>query len=219
MEKVEFERCSCGGAHEFQEEAERARKIISAIFDSTQSFIVLISLDYRVMFFNKKALHSSKLLYGADLNVGDSVMNYRREGDEVVFTNFVENFNKAIETGNIIISEYEMKFHNISCWFRSEYTPVFDQGEIMGVALRIVDITERKKKEQQIDKQNEQLRKIAWIQSHQTRQPIATMLGLIYILDKVTLTEENLKIIRMLEAEVGKLDAVISDTVSRANSV
>jgi signal transduction histidine kinase len=96
---------------------------------------------------------------------------------------------------------------------------VYDQGEIMGVALRIVDITERKKKEQQIDKQNEQLRKIAWIQSHQTRQPIATMLGLIYILDKVTLTEENLKIIRMLEAEVGKLDAVISDTVSRANSV
>jgi len=45
------------------------------------------------------------------------------------------------------------------------------------------------------------------------------MLGLIYILDKATLTEDNLKIIKMLESEVGKLDAVISDTVVRANSV
>ncbi|HTJ48144.1 MAG TPA: PAS domain-containing protein [Cyclobacteriaceae bacterium] len=219
MEKAECTRCSCGEINEFQEEAERSRKIINAMFDSTQSFIILISLDYLVMFFNKRALHSTKLLYGIDLKVGDSVMSYMRLGDEIVFQNFKDNFNEVVETGNIIISENEMQFHNMSCWFRNEYTPVYDQGEIIGVALRIVDVTERKKKEQQIEKQNEQLRKIAWIQSHQTRQPIATMLGLIYILDKVTLTEDNLKIIRMLEAEVGKLDAVISDTVTRANSV
>ena len=57
------------------------------------------------------------------------------------------------------------------------------------------------------------------MKSEGSRKIVAIMLGLIYVLDKVMLTEEMLKIIRMLEEEVGKLDAVISDIVSRANSV
>lgn len=219
MQKEEFSHCSCGEITNLAEEAERSRKIVSAIFDSTQSFLMLVSLDYDVMFFNKKALHSSKLLYEIDLKVGDSFMSYMRKGDEAIFESFKDNFATAIRTGNIVTSERQMHFRNVSCWFRSEYTPVYDQGKIMGVALRIADVSERKQKEQKIEQQNEQLRKISWIQSHQTRQPIATILGLIYIMDKKSLTDDNLKITEMLEAEVDKLDAVIRNTVFRANSV
>lgn len=219
MKNTEHRYCSCGGADVHHHEAERSRQIISAIFDSTQSFIILISLDYRIIFFNKKAMQATRVLYGRDLEVDDNFLSYQRDGDEAVFQAFRENFQKAIVTGGIVISEREMRFHDTSTWYRSEYTPVYDDGKIIGVALRIVDVSERKQRETKIEKQNEQLREISWSQSHQTRQPIATILGLIHILDKSSLTPDNKKIIDMLDAEVDKLDRIISEMVIRANSV
>ncbi len=56
------------------------------------------------------------------------------------------------------------------------------------------------------------------MQSHQTRQPVATILGLINILDKSELGEKNLEIIRLLEQTTQRLDDVIRDTVIKANS-
>jgi light-regulated signal transduction histidine kinase (bacteriophytochrome) len=87
----------------------------------------------------------------------------------------------------------------------------------VGVSLRFIDSTERKEREDQIRRQNEQLRDIAWMQSHLTRQPLATILGLVNILDKKSLTDDNKKIIGMLEETVGKLDQVIRDIVIQAN--
>lgn len=218
MKKTQHQSCSCSENSELLAQAERSRQIINAIFDSTQSFILLISMEYKIMFFNKKAMQASKLLYGMDLKVGDDIANYQRAEDEKVFETFRENFTKATTSGNIIVSEREMKFGNKINWFRSEYTPVYNEDKMIGVALRVVDISERKNREKQIENQNEQLWKISWIQSHHTRQPIATILGLIHILDKTSLTEDNQNIIRMLEAEIDKLDFVIRDTVIRANS-
>jgi PAS domain S-box-containing protein len=218
MKKSVCEQCASETAA-LQEQADRSHQIIKAICDSTQSFIVLISPDYRIMFFNKRAQYFSKLQYGKDLQVGDSFMDYKREGEEAVFQAFKDNFSEAVSCGCPVTSEREMRYHNLTIWIRSEYTPVYDEGGIIGVALRIVDISERKRKELQIAKQNEQLRQISWIQSHQTRQPIATILGLVHILDKTSLTEDNRKIIGMLENTVVQLDTVIRDTVIRANSV
>ncbi|MBT1697679.1 PAS domain-containing protein [Fulvivirgaceae bacterium PWU4] len=218
MKKSVCEQCS-SEAMEFQEQAKRSDQIMRAICDSTQSFIILISLDFRIIFFNKRALHFSKLQYGKDLQVGDSFMSYQRDGEEAVFMTFQDNFSQAIASGCPVTTEREMRYHNLTVWIRTEYTPVYDKGKVIGVALRIVDISERKKKELQIEKQNEQLRQISWIQSHKTRQPIATILGLVHILDKTSLTEDNRKIIAMLEKTVTQLDMVIRDTVIRANSV
>lgn len=68
-------------------------------------------------------------------------------------------------------------------------------------------------------RQSDLLQQISWIQSHKTRQPLATLLGLIHIIDKSTLSESNLEIIQMLEKTAQKLDDVIRHTVIKANSV
>ena len=217
MKKAEYQQCSSEESNGSMN-AERSRQIINAIFDSTQSCMILVSLDHRIIFLNKKALESGRLLYGRDLQVGDSIMSFQREGDEAIFQGFLENFAKATSTCSMVTGEREMHFHGQVYWFRSEFTPVYDQGSMIGVALRVVDVTERKQREQKIAAQNEQLRKISWVQSHLTRQPIASMLGLIHILDRSTLTEDNLTIIQMLEGEVDKLDAVIHEMVIQANA-
>ncbi len=199
-------------------QVEVSRQIIEAISDSTQSYIVLIAPNFRIIFFNKRAWYSSKHLFGKELIVGESILRYERRFDDAVFKDFYENFYKAITSGHTVSAEREMKYSSMTFWLRTEYTPVFEQEEIIGVALRVVDITERKMQEMKIKEQSERLKQIAWIQSHETRQPIATILGLINILDKSSLSEDNNMIIAMLEATVTKLDNVIRDTVVSANA-
>ena len=201
-----------------QKQVEVSRQIIEAISDSTQSHIILIAPNFRIIFFNRRAWYSSKHLYGRELNIGESILRYRRKFDESLFKDFYDNFYRALASGHAVIAEREMQYSSMKFWLRTEYTPVYDGEEIIGVALRLVDISERKKQEMKIKEQNERLRQIAWIQSHETRQPIATILGLINILDKSSLSEDNSKIVGMLEETITKLDTVIRDTVISANS-
>jgi len=191
--------------------------VIKAVFDSMQSAMILLAPDYRIRFFNQTARHSSRLLYGREITVGECFLNFEREGDEEAFQAFKENFRKAIHEKRMITSEREIRYHQTMRWIKSEYTPVCDCNTVVGVSLRFIDITERKQHEDQIQRQNEQLRNIAWMQSHLTRQPLATILGLVNILDKKSLTDDNKKIIGMLEKTVEKLDVIIRDMVMQAN--
>jgi hypothetical protein len=145
--------------------------------------------------------------------VGSNFLEYLHQVDQNISLTFKENFTRVILEGSPVISEREMQYHDIKGWIRIEYTPVYDNHELIGVSLRVADITERKGRESQIAHQNEKLTQIAWIQSHVTRQPIATALGLLHILDRVSLTNENKKIVAMLDETIQKLDEVIRDTV------
>jgi nitrogen-specific signal transduction histidine kinase len=192
-------------------------QVIEAVFDSMQSGVILLAPDYRILFFNQTARHSSKMLYGREIRVGENFLNFERDGDEAAFEALKQNFKKAINEKRTIASERGINYHRSTRWIKSEYTPVFHGSSLVGVSLRFIDSTERKEREDQIRRQNEQLRDIAWMQSHLTRQPLATILGLVNILDKKSLTDDNKKIIGMLEETVGKLDQVIRDIVIQAN--
>jgi PAS domain S-box-containing protein len=199
---------------------ETSRHILQAIFDSTQSYILLVDPEYRIIFFNKRAQEGSRELYGREMMLGDSILEYKSDVDEMDLRSFEENFTKAIASSRTVVEEREIFYPNMtSSWLRSEYTPVYDRGVLIGVALRSVDITDRKHYELQIEMQTEVLQEISWIQSHQTRQPVATILGLINILEKSSLTEDNRKIVSMLEETAHKLDDVIRETVIKANSL
>jgi PAS domain S-box-containing protein len=192
-------------------------QVIKAVFDSMQSGVILLAPDYRILFFNQTARHSSKMLYGREVGIGENFLDFERDEDEETFKAFKENFKKAIHEKRTITSERGVSYHRSIRWIKSEYTPVCNGSALVGVTLRFIDTTERKEREEQIQRQNEQLRNIAWMQSHLTRQPLATILGLVNILDKKSLTDDNKKIIGMLEETVGKLDLVIRDIVIQAN--
>jgi len=191
--------------------------VIKAVFDSMQSAVILLTPDYRIRFFNQTARHSSRLLYGREITIGENFLNFERDGDEEVFQAFKANFQKAVLEKRMITSERGVRYHQSVRWIKSEYTPICDSSSVLGVSLRFIDVTERKQREDQIQRQNEQLRDIAWMQSHLTRQPLATILGLVNILDKKSMTDDNKKIIGMLEETVEKLDLVIRDIVIQAN--
>lgn len=69
-------------------------------------------------------------------------------------------------------------------WLEIEIQPLFDADhELTGFMAVQTDITARKKAEEQIKKQNEILKDIAFVQSHILRRPLANILGLLNLID------------------------------------
>lgn len=81
--------------------------------------------------------------------------------------------------------------------------------KLLGIAE---DITERIEFIETLQERNKQLEEIAWLNAHEIRRPVASILGLMSLLDKDNLANpENKEIIILLEKMVKELDIVIGN--------
>ena len=94
---------------------------------------------------------------------------------------FIEEYSSALR-GIPIKYERELSYNGELIWWEGSFEPCRNpEGEIIGISFNSIDITERKLHEQRIIKQNESLEKIAFIQSHELRRPVASILGFMEI--------------------------------------
>lgn len=93
----------------------------------------------------------------------------------------------------------------------TSFNPIKDtSGNVIGVSCISRDITEHQNYLKKIEKQNEQLRQIAWIQSHEVRAPVASILGLVQLFNKEGVTNPlNAEIINKVQEATLALDEVI----------
>jgi len=95
--------------------------------------------------------------------------------------------------------------------FEISFNPIYKtKGDITGIGCFARDITERLKAEKAIVDQNERLRHIASLTSHELRRPVASMLGLINIMDRGNFyNPDNKEIIEHLLTVGNEIDEVI----------
>lgn len=91
------------------------------------------------------------------------------------------------------------------------FNPILDKNnEVIGVSCFSRDITQQKNYIDIIEKKNEQLEKIAWIQSHEVRSPVASILGLIQLFNTDNSSDLiNLEVLNKLKQAATNLDMVI----------
>ncbi|MET1056573.1 MAG: PAS domain-containing protein [Pedobacter sp.] len=87
---------------------------------------------------------------------------------------------------------------------------IFDQGEPVRMIGALQDIDQQKRFEQQLLSQNEQLKEIAWIHSHQLRRPLSNILGLIELIRAAAVEDCELReIIDLLAVSSKELDDAV----------
>jgi|GEM_PF-1034247 len=90
------------------------------------------------------------------------------------------------------------------------FNPILDESKkVVGLSCISHDITENYLYTKRIEAQNEQLRKIAWTQSHEVRGPLSDILGLIPLIESIGLSGQKKELMDMLKTAAVKLDDVI----------
>ncbi len=94
------------------------------------------------------------------------------------------------------------------------------QNEVSRFICTIQDVTEQFTNLKFIEAQNEQLKDIAWIQSHKVRGPLATIMGLVDILNENNLSEKDKDMVMEgLKMSSASLDEVIKEIVSKSEAL
>lgn len=105
---------------------------------------------------------------------------------------------------------FEEFYAQLDLWLEVSIYP-FSEGSI--IYLR--DISNRKKVESQLVKQNEQLIEISRYYSHEIRRPVASILGIVNLIDKNALGEVNRELLNYLEKTTLELDRTIKKIVHK----
>jgi PAS domain S-box-containing protein len=104
-------------------------------------------------------------------------------------------------------------------WVELSFSPLFSPGnEFKGYITIQSVITDRKIKDEQIQQQNEVLREMAWLNSHEIRKSVANMLGLLALCPDQQ-TEEESEVFRLLNKSTQELDTALKRIADKSNKV
>lgn len=194
--------------HEQQEQHKKAIEAseikLKAAFDSSTDVHVLVGRNLEVLAFNKSASYYIRGIYQYEITVGDRILNYVDPKNKKHFSKYFDIAFKGKTIKHDLLIRPGTRFE---CWREIKLVPVKNHhDEIIGVALNSADISKRKQQEKQIHIQNEALTRIAIIQSHELRRPVASLLGFMHLMK---IEELEFDYFEMMNLTINELDEKI----------
>jgi signal transduction histidine kinase len=175
----------------------------------------LLGLNFEILHFNRAIADFIKQTSGKNIKNGKNLLHFINAGYKPTFIN---DF-KLAQSGKSINREILVGYDNqTSIWWNILLDPVKnDEGEIFSVSLNATNINEKKQHLAEITAQNESLLKIAYIQSHEYRRPVASIIGLMNVIKQYDY-EFDKDCLTMMENAVNELDEKINGVVQSVQS-
>jgi PAS domain S-box-containing protein len=186
---------------------------LQAFFEGLSDQFFLLDDKMNIIHFNRKAAELYQKLYNAQPREGQPVSpvllpSYR--------SRFPEDFKQSM-AGVKISHEQKFNYGDEIIWRQLTLEPARDpSGSIVGVTLILKDITAQKISQQRLEAKNVLLEKLAFVQAHEFRGPLTSVLSLLPLI-KEQYTEIDPVYINMMEEALQKLDKKIIETVELAN--
>ncbi len=189
---------------------------LKAILDSTVDSNILVGIDFKILNFNRAAYETSIAISNKPLIIGGDIRSHIQETSLPIF---IAKFKTALN-GELIKSEKEVLSNTgLSTWFEFLYYPVYDaQNQLVGVALNTTNIDIRKIAELKVLAQLERFKKIAFLQSHELRAPLANIMGVVNVINLLLPKTESPDIIELLNGLIEnaqKMDTIVQQIVKR----
>lgn len=192
-----------------------SEQTLQSIINSSDNVLIYMSNDFTIRYANRRAQEHAQKLFGKTFSVGDKLTDYYPKAER---ERALEHATQLRQEKKTISYEHQLTYPDgENRWFLRRYYGVFDeQGELTGIVIASINITNRKEQEIQIQKQADSLREIAKIQSHEIRRPVANIMGLTDLIDlKDKSIQENEQILQYLKQSVHELDGLISRIVDK----
>jgi PAS domain S-box-containing protein len=187
---------------------------LRSMFESLTDSYFLLGKHGEIIDFNRTAFDFVKDKYTKKLTYGCKMSDFLSADFSADFNLHYRNALKGEKTQLEQQANYGTK-GNI--WWDCAFEPVrIDKDEIIGVSYVARNITERKASEEKIMIQNKLLSKIAQIQSHDYRGPVASILGLMNLIELEDYVAPK-EYLLMMQTAVRNLDEKIHDVVNIVN--
>ena len=189
-----------------EEELKQSKQILQNILDNTSEQIFSIDKNFKILSFNKTFFEFVKSQFNREPVLGESVKDFIPEPHISVEA----NFNKALK-GETFHVEGKYFFNKNENWFYSTYNPIYENGEITGIAIFSKNITIRKNAEESAKRQKEELEKLNKELDSKVEQRTQVLEEAIV---KLNHTEEKLNTALKKEKELNDLKSRFISTAS-----
>lgn len=183
-------------------DTKRSEIELKSFFESSIDHHLLLDQNFQVLAFNRSWESHVKSAYGLQMEKGKSMIDYINHEN---LREFYLDYRKAL-SGTAVYDERNLQVHGKDNWRLVKFEPAFNfEGSIIGVSVNVSDVNRRVENEQTVRLQNERLNEIAFIQSHEFRRPVASIMGL---MDLIRLHDsfQEMEEFDMLERAVHELD-------------
>ena len=185
--------------------AKRSEIELRSFFESSIDCHLLLGKDFEVLAFNKALERLVEKAYGHTLKRGDRMGPHLHPE---LRNDFYRNYQKALK-GTAGFEERKLDYEDGPVWWVIKYEPAFNpDGEIIGVSVNSSDVTARVLHEATVTAQNKSLNEIAFIQSHELRRPVASIIGLMDLI-KSDRRVNDIEELQLMEKAVAELDEKI----------
>lgn len=199
-----------------KEQYEEARQLAiehKSFFENSIDCYLLLGKNFEVLAFNKSWARYITHNYGKILSRGAAMTDYLHQ-ENLGF--FYKAYLKALK-GTAAFEERCICTSEGSAWRMTKFEPAFnEEGKIIGVSVNSADTTQKMKHREMVSAQKDSLQEIAFIQSHELRRPVASILGLINLL-KIDGFVETREELGLLAAAAEELDEKIKLIVGHAS--
>lgn len=193
-------------------EVEKSEENLSALINNTQDLIWLVDSDLKILSANQSFYKTVKKGTGRSIHKGDEILQCIKEEKQREKWNTY--YQRALQ------GRYQIVEHEVSAdgekYIETNFNPIISGKKVIGVGCVARDITKNRKNEAKIRLQNQILREIARIQSHDLRRPLATIMGLVVLFDKENPASEfNAEIIDKMGLVCAELDDIIHKVIEK----
>lgn len=179
-----------------QEKTNQIEKILGSVGDG----FITIDKEWKFTYVNPAA--ERMLRRKKSEMLGNNVWECFPEAEG---TKLQECLKQADETRRSV--HFEDYFQTLELWIEVNAYPTED-----GLTVFFIDTSTQKHNEGTIEKQSEQLREIAWVQSHKVRNHITTIQGLTALFNAADPTDPvNATVINGINETIKKLDDAVKD--------
>lgn len=197
-----------------KENAKASERKLKAFLNSSTTSHILINKALQILQFNKSSSVSVKKHLAKRIQAGKNILHY-------ISAPFKSEFMQCIKrafTGKQVNKDVLIKTQGEAPqWWNIAMQPVTnEQGHTVNVTYSASNITEHKLQEAQNAAQKDSLLKIAYIQSHSYRKPVASILGLMNVI-KANNYKSPKESLLLMEIAVKDLDDQIKAVVDHAD--
>jgi PAS domain S-box-containing protein len=191
---------------------------LRSIINNSDKLIWLLDKNFVLIEANNLFYEYFRKVIKKDIKIGDNLLNIL---NDTSLKKDLTLWLKDALSGKHAVHEYKHKINSITVTHEYNIFPVFENGTVEAISIRVVDISSKKQAERKLILQNEALKQVnseldhfVYSVSHDLRAPLNSLMGLINLAKYEDNIETVKEYIALQEKSVTKLDDFIQDIIN-----